>query len=75
MRFYQSEFYLLICTGFSLYSSQWLLQLEVLEESRDAADPFPKKTYALIFKKQIISFNICVMSNTSVQSVFCKYIN
>ena len=62
MRFYQFEFYL-------------LLQLEVLEESRDAADPFPKKTFALIFKMQIFSFNVCVMPNTSVQSVFCKYIN
>ena len=37
--------------------------------------PFPKKTCALIFKKQIFSFNVCVMSSTSVQSVFCKYIN
>ena len=75
MRFYQFEFYLLICNGFLLYSQQWLLQLEDLEESRDAADPFPKKTFALIFKMQIFSFNVCVMSNTSVQSVFCKYIN
>ena len=51
------------------------VQLDVLEESRDAADPFLKKTCNLIFKKQIFSFNICVMLNTSVQSVFCKYIN
>ena len=75
MCFYQFEFYLLICTGFLLYSQQWLLQLEVLEESRDVADPFPKKTCVLIFKKQIFSFNICVMPNTIVQSGFCKYIN
>ena len=75
MRFYQFEFYLVFCTGFLLYSQLWLLRLEVLKESRDAADPFPKKTCALIFKKQIFSFNVCVMSNTSVQSVFCKYIN
>ena len=73
MRFYQFEFYLVFCTGFLLYSQLWLLQLEVLKESRDAADPFPKKTCALIFKKQIFSFNVCVMSNTSVQSVFCKF--
>ena len=75
MRFYQFEFYLLICTGFLLHSQQWLLQLEVLEESRNTADSFPKKPCALIFKKQIFPFNICVMSITSVQSVFCKYIN
>ena len=74
MRFYQFEFYLVFCTGFLLYSQLWLLQLEVLKESRDAADPFPKKTCALIFKKQIFSFNVCVLSSTSVQSVFCKYV-
>ena len=44
-------------------------------KARTRRTPSFKKTFALIFKKQSFSFNICVMSNTSVQSVFCKYIN
>ena len=30
-------------------------------------DPYPKKICALMFKMQIFSFNVCVISNTSVQ--------